>query len=325
LPGTLMAVVVATLAANLLGLPIQYVDVPGDILGSLQLTAPSEVQSLGTGSALITVFALALIASAETLLCASAVDRMHSGPASNYDRELVAQGVGNLVCGLLGALPMTGVIVRSSANVDAGGKTRLSAILHGLWLLALVGSAPFVLELIPTASLAAVLVYTGFKLMNPANVRALAKKGYGELVVYGGTVVVIVSFNLLAGVMVGLLIALGKLLHTFSHLKVRVDKRPGRVDVGFTGAATFLRLPVVARTLEAIEPAQEVHLHIGRLNYVDHACMELIESWRTKYEKADGAVRVEWNDLEKRNQAPIVRLERSRQSSPSPETVPKPT
>ena len=81
---------------------------------------------------------MALIASAETLLCATAVDKMHGGQRTNYDRELMAQGVGNTICGLVGALPMTGVIVRSAANVQAGAKTRKSAMLHGVWLLVFV-------------------------------------------------------------------------------------------------------------------------------------------------------------------------------------------
>src|SRR5687767_15919283 len=106
---------------------------------------------------------LAFVASAETLLCATAVDRMHTVPRTKYDRELMAQGVGNALCGLLGALPMTGVIVRSSANVQAGARSRASAVLHGAWLLLFVSALPFVLELVPTASLAAVLVFTGYK------------------------------------------------------------------------------------------------------------------------------------------------------------------
>src|SRR5206468_11186676 len=103
---------------------------------------------------------IALVASAETLLSAAAVDRLHNGPRANYDRELSAQGVGNALCGLFGALPMTGVIVRSSANVSAGAKTRLSAVLHGLWLFGLVWFFPGVLMLISTDILVAMLVFS---------------------------------------------------------------------------------------------------------------------------------------------------------------------
>jgi len=116
---------------------------------------------------------IAVVASAETLLCATAVDQMHQGPRTRYDKELAAQGVGNMICGFLGALPMTGVIVRSSANVQSGAMTRLSAILHGVWLLVFVVLLAFLLRLIPISALAAILVYTGYKLVNPKSIKDL--------------------------------------------------------------------------------------------------------------------------------------------------------
>ena len=106
---------------------------------------------------------IALVASAETLLCATAVDKLQTGSRTNYDKELRSQGVGNMICGLLGSLPMTGVIVRSSANVQAGARTRLSAVLHGIWLLVFVALLPGLLSLVPTSALAAILVFTGYK------------------------------------------------------------------------------------------------------------------------------------------------------------------
>jgi hypothetical protein len=132
---------------------------------SHRLAAPGDLL-LADPTLLIAAFAVAFIASAETLLSAAAVDRMHSGQRSDFDRELSAQGVGNMLCGVLGALPMTGVIVRSSANVQAGAQTRASAIFHGLWLLAFVLLLSSVLQQIPVASLAGVLVYTGVKLVD---------------------------------------------------------------------------------------------------------------------------------------------------------------
>src|SRR5262249_55005220 len=127
---------------------------------------------------LVAAASLAFIASAETLLSATAVDRMHQGPRCQYDRELIGQGIGNLVSGLVGGLPVTGVIVRSATNVEAGGRTRASAVLHGLWLLLFVSLCPFVLRWVPTSCLAALLVYTGCKLVSPKTIRALW--GYGK-------------------------------------------------------------------------------------------------------------------------------------------------
>ena len=125
---------------------------------------PSELDNLADPALPIAAFAVAFIASAETLLSAAAVDRMHSGQRSDFDRELSAQGIGNTLCGLLGALPMTGVIVRSSANVQARATTRYSTIFHGLWLLAFVMLLSSVLQSIPVASLAGVLIGFGLTL-----------------------------------------------------------------------------------------------------------------------------------------------------------------
>ena len=161
---------------------------------------------------------IAVVASAETLLCATAVDKMHMGPRTRYDHELAAQGVGNMLCGVLGALPMTGVIVRSSANIEAGARTRASTILHGLWLLLFVSLLPDVLSMIPTSSLAAILVYTGYKLVDVKAIRNLWGFGKGEVFIYACTVVTIVMTDLLTGVLVGVALAVAKLLYTFSHL-----------------------------------------------------------------------------------------------------------
>ncbi|HEX4948124.1 MAG TPA: SulP family inorganic anion transporter, partial [Blastocatellia bacterium] len=176
-PAPLVAIVIVTFLAMLLQLPIKYVNVSSNLLAEAQWPTLGALSNLLNWSVIGSAVALCFIASAETLLCATAVDRMHQGERTKYNKELFAQGVGNSVCGLLGALPMTGVIVRSSANVQAGGKTRLSAILHGIWILGLVVFAPFLLNKIPTTALAAILVYTGFKLLSPKAVREL--KPYG--------------------------------------------------------------------------------------------------------------------------------------------------
>jgi MFS superfamily sulfate permease-like transporter len=153
-------------ASLLLALQVKRVEVPANLAEAIDWLRPADLLSLADPTLLIAAFAVAFIASAETLLSAAAVDRMHSGQRSDFDRELSAQGVGNMLCGLVGALPMTGVIVRSSANVQAGATTRYSAIFHGLWLLAFVLLLSSVLQSIPVASLAGVLVYTGIKLVD---------------------------------------------------------------------------------------------------------------------------------------------------------------
>src|SRR5262249_35563987 len=161
---------------------------------------------------------IALIASAETLLSATAIDRLHQGQRTKYDRELLAQGLGNTICGIIGSLPMTGVIVRSSVNVNAGACTRASAFLHGLWLLLFVALLPGPLKLVPTASLAALLVYTGFKLFDIGGVKQLASYSRSEAAIRLITMGTIVCTDLLTGVIVGLALSAAKLLYVFSHL-----------------------------------------------------------------------------------------------------------
>ncbi len=204
-PAPLVGVIVAIIAAAAVGLDsIKYVDVPDNIWSTTIFPTPERLMRILEPSILIGAISIAFIASAETLLCATAVDQMHSGPRTKYDRELTAQGVGNTICGLLGVLPMTGVIVRSSANVEAGARTRASAILHGVWLLLFASVLPFTLRYIPVSALAAVLVFTGYKLAYPKIVPTLLKFGKGEVFIYFVTIITIVLTNLLEGVLVGL-------------------------------------------------------------------------------------------------------------------------
>jgi MFS superfamily sulfate permease-like transporter len=298
-PGALVGVLVATVLAKSLGLPVSYVSIPDNLLGSIQLPSFALFQRMSDWHLVVASLTLAFVASAETLLSATAVDQMHDGPRTNYDRELFSQGVGNVLCGLVGGLPMTGVIVRSATNVAAGAKTRKSAILHGLWLLVLVGAAPGILRLVPTASLAAVLVYTGYKLVNPANIRRLLLYGGMPVTVYGVTVVMIVTTDLLTGIVSGLALSLASVVYELSHMSVKVqhDAAGRRVDVHLHGAATFIRMPKLVDTLEKLPQDLETHVHIHSLAYIDHACLEAIASWEKKRNERSATTVVEWNEL----------------------------
>jgi MFS superfamily sulfate permease-like transporter len=300
-PGPLVAVVVATIAAAAFGMKVKYVTAPANLANSITLPTPDALlRVFANQELLLAALALAFIASAETLLCASAVDQMHSGPRANYDRELMAQGVGNLLCGAVGALPMTGVIVRSSANVEAGGQTRWSAILHGVWLLALVVALPGLLRLIPTAALAGILVYTGYKLVNPAKIRALARFGWTEVVIYFATMLGIVATDLLTGVAIGFALALAKLIYRATHLRVDVVHSGHRYDVYLEGAATFIGLPKLAKALESLAADMEAHIHIERLHHIDHACIDLIGQFQMQRAKVGSQVKVEMEQLRAR-------------------------
>jgi MFS superfamily sulfate permease-like transporter len=298
-PGPLIAVGLAMALAATLALPVLYVEVPGNLLNEFNWPTANLLSTAPWAEILKAGLVIALVASAETLLCAAAVDQLAPGVRTNYDRELASQGVGNVICGVLGALPMTGVIVRSSANIQAGAQTRLSAVLHGAWLLVFVLAFAWLLRLIPTASLAAVLVYTGFKLVNLKVVRKLLQYGWGEVAIYFATLVTIVVEDLLTGVLVGVALAAAKLLYTFSHLEVRVDEdaRHSRHVMRLNGAATFVRLPQLAAALEQIPESSELHVELDRLRYIDHACLELLTSWAKQHEATGGRLVMDWNTL----------------------------
>jgi MFS superfamily sulfate permease-like transporter len=302
LPGPLLGVIVGTTFAVIFALPITLVAVPVNLTDALNIPTTEALKSALDPDILTLGIVFAFVASAETLLCATAVDKMHIGVRTQYDKELRAQGIGNLICGVLGALPMTGVIVRSAANVEAGATSRLSAILHGGWLLLAVVAFPFVLNEIPTAVLAAILVYTGYKLVNVAQIRKIAEFGRQELAIYFVTLIGVVAIDLLTGVILGFVLATLKLVYTFSHLSIEVthDAETNRSDVWMTGSATFFSIPQLSSALENAPRGAEVHIHVEKLDYIDHACLEMLASWEKLHHSTGGSLIVEWNELVER-------------------------
>ena len=297
---------------------IKYVTVPDNIWSEVILPTPEKLMRITEWPVLLGAISIAFIASAETLLCATAVDQMHSGPRTKYDRELTAQGVGNTICGALGVLPMTGVIVRSGANVEAGAMTRASAIMHGLWLLLFVSALPFTLKYIPLSALAAILVFTGYKLAYPKIVPTLLKYGRGEVLIYFVTIIMIVTTNLLEGVLVGLGLSLIKLLYAFSHLEVRKVENgaDNRVDLYLKGSATLIRLPKLAAELEQLKPGANVHVHINELDYIDHACLDLLSNWDRQHAATGGSLTIEWDELSKKyHQRRVSSMKAARQAA----------
>ena len=194
---------------------------------------------------------------------------------------------------------MTGVIVRSGANVEAGAQTRASAIMHGFWLLLFAALLPATLKYVPLSALAGVLVFTGYKLAYPKILPSLRKYGWAEVAIYFITIAMIVSTNLLEGVLIGLGLSLLKLLYAFSHLDVRKEETPGskRVDLHLDGTATLIKLPKLAATLEGLQPGAEVHVHIADLDYIDHACLDLLTNWDKQHKGTGGSLTIEWDDL----------------------------
>ncbi|MGW6687293.1 SulP family inorganic anion transporter [Streptomyces sp. NPDC054961] len=277
-PGALVGVAAATAAAVLLRLPVERVSVTG-VLRAVAPPGWEEFGVLASAGAVGTVIALALIASAETLFSAAAVDRMHDGDRTDYDRELVAQGFGNTLCGLLGALPMTAVIVRSAANVEAGARTRAARILHGGWLLVFAVALPGLLEAVPLAALAGVLLHAGWKLLPARQVAALWRTHRGEAVVLVATASAIVATNLFEGVLVGLGLAVAKAAWETSHVHLEQVWDGQELRVRIVGNASFLRLPKLLDELDALPRGGAVHLDLSGLRHLDHACLTALDGW----------------------------------------------
>ncbi|MEV8309557.1 SulP family inorganic anion transporter [Streptomyces flavidovirens] len=291
LPAPLAAVALATAAAVAFDPPVARVEVKG-LLDVIQPPALSDFAGLAEIGLLGTVVAFTLIASAESLFSAAAVDRLHDGPRTDYDKELVAQGAGNAVCGMLGALPMTAVIVRSSANLQAGARTKASRVLHGVWLLVFAALFPAALGVIPVAALAGVLVHAGWKLIPVKELAPLWREHRGEAVVLGATALSIVVTNMFEGVLIGLLLAVAKTAWETSHVHVEVsgadenEDELGPVRVRVLGNATFLRLPKLLDELEALPRDRVIELDLSGLRHVDHACGAALTAWADRHNEA---------------------------------------
>ncbi|WP_373430086.1 SulP family inorganic anion transporter [Streptomyces sp. V1I1] len=286
-PGALAAVMLATLASLAFSLPVATVEVEG-LLGVIQPPGSDAFGELANPAIWGTIIAFALIASAESLFSAAAVDRLHDGPRTQYNKEMIAQGAGNTVCGLLGALPMTAVIVRSSANVQAGAKTKASRVLHGVWILLFAAALPSALALIPLPALAGILVHAGWKLIPFRQIATLWRDHKGEALILIVTAVSIVVVNMFEGVLIGLALAVIKTAWEASHLKLEViDKGAGPIQAYLSGNATFLRLPKILDSLEALPQDRPVELDLSGLHHLDHACRMALENWAERHSAPD--------------------------------------
>ncbi|MCX5446648.1 SulP family inorganic anion transporter [Streptomyces nigrescens] len=288
LPAPLAAVALATTAVWALDMPVARVEVSG-LLDAIQPPGLDDLGQLGSIGVIGTVLAFALIASAESLFSAAAVDRLHDGPRTDYDKELMAQGAGNAVCGVLGALPMTAVIVRSAANVNAGAKTKASRVMHGLWLLVFAAAFPAALGVVPVAALAGVLVHAGCKLIPLRDLRPLWREHRGEAVVLLVTAIAIVTISMFEGVLIGLLLAVAKTAWETSHIRldIQVPKDTAEpVQVRAIGNATFLRLPKLLDQLETLPADRDVELDLSGLRHLDHACGAALTNWAEQHRRS---------------------------------------
>lgn len=237
-------------------------------------------QYLGNPQIWITGVTIALVASLETLLSIEAVDKLDPyNRRTPTNRELKAQGIGNLVSGLLGGLPITSVIVRSSANVNAGGKTRLSTMFHGLLLLMSVLFIPGLLNMIPLSALAAILIATGYKLAKPALFREFHQKGWDQLIPFVVTIVAILLTDLLIGILVGMGVSLFFLLRSNFHSAVMIVNDENKYLVRLRKDVSFLNKPIIKEKLEQVPENSFVLIDITRADFIDKDIIDVINEF----------------------------------------------
>lgn len=297
-PGALVAIVAAAVLAKAVGPQVERIDLSGNFFHAISLpqlpvrTSGGQPWNHEFGAIVVGVLTIALIASVESLLCAVGVDKLHKGPRTNFNREMIGQGSANMLSGFLGGLPITGVIVRSSANVAAGARTRMSAILHGVWVLLFASLFTNLVELIPKAALAGLLIVVGVQLIKLAHIKLAWRTG--NFVVYAITIVCVVFLNLLEGVAIGLAVAIGFLLIRVVRapivaMPVGEEATQWRVDID--GTLSFLLLPRLTKVLSTLPQGSEVTVTLNA-DYIDHSVSEAISDWNASHEATGGSVTI---------------------------------
>jgi MFS superfamily sulfate permease-like transporter len=228
----------------------------------------------------ITGVTLALVASLETLLSIEAIDNLDPyHRVTNKDRELRAQGIGNMVSGLIGGLPVTSVIVRSSANVHAGARSKASAILHGLLLLSCIAFIPVILNLIPKAALAAILIYTGYKLAKPTLFKEHYKKGWDQFLPFVITIVAILLTDLLIGVVIGIGVGIFFVMRSNFKSSVFIVHDDDKYLFRLRKDVSFLNKPIIKNKLEEVPENASVLIDASRADFIDKDIIEVIEDF----------------------------------------------
>jgi MFS superfamily sulfate permease-like transporter len=223
---------------------------------------------------------LAIVASLETLLSVEAVDKLDPlRRISSTNRELVAQGVGNLASGCMGGLPITAVIVRSSANVYAGARTRVSGFSHGILLLLAITIAPSLLNRIPLASLAAVLIVVGVKLASPILVRTMWREGLEQFLPFAGTALAVMFSDLLTGVLIGLCIGLFFVLRRHRARSISVISSDDGSMIRFNKDLSFIHRAELKNILINIPEKSSILIDATGAFYVDNDIRELLRDF----------------------------------------------
>ncbi|WP_328620742.1 SulP family inorganic anion transporter [Streptomyces sp. NBC_00354] len=291
-PAALAAVATATAFAALAGLTLPRVDLPS--WSSHALPELPEGPVLGIIAAVLTV---TLVGSVESLLSAVATDKLIASqrrtgsrpPRADLDRELHGQGTANILSGALGGLPIAGGAVRSMANVKSGAATRRSVMLHGLWVLLAAALLVPVLDLIPLAALAALVMAVGVQMVSATHLRTVTR--HREILVYATTIAAVVLGGVLAGVAIGIAVAVAMALHRLARTRITVDVQGGVHRVCARGQLTFLAVPRLSRVLNQIPPGGRVVVELDG-SFMDHAAYETLQDWQDSHLVHGGSLEV---------------------------------
>ena len=265
--------------------PTQLVTIPSNVFASISF--PDFSKLFSTNEIWKDGIIIGLLATLETLLCIEAIDKLDKrNRITPVNRELIAQGIGNMICGLLGAIPMTAVVVRGSANVDAGGRTKLSAFTHGLFLLLAVLLVPFLLNKIPYASLAAILIVTGFNLAKPKLFHNIWILGWKQFIPFVLTILVILSTDLLIGVSIGLLISIYFIIQNNFKAEYKITKTI-QLDIEMqyiklNSNVTFLNKVKLRKALDEVPEYCVLTIDGSECNFIDYDILEIISEYHHK-------------------------------------------
>jgi len=264
------------------------VPVPEDISSFLGQFSSPNFDQITNPQIWVTAFTIALVASLETLLCVEATDKLDPRKrVTPTNRELLAQGTGNIISGLIGGLPITQVIVRSSANIQSGGKTKSSAIIHGFLLLISLIIIPTLLNKIPLSVLAAVLFIVGYKLAKPQLFATIYKQGWKQFVPFIITVLGIIFTDLLIGIGMGLAVGIVIILiknyqnSHFLHIQKENDVVE-KIKMTFAEEVTFINKGAILKELEQIAPNSKLEINVKNTRFLDYDIIEILEDFLLK-------------------------------------------
>jgi MFS superfamily sulfate permease-like transporter len=282
--------------------PTHLVSIPDNVFA--QISFPDFSKLFSSGRLWKDGIVIGLLASLETLLCVEAIDKLDvHNRVTPVNRELMAQGIGNILCGLLGAIPITAVIVRGSANIDAGARTRLSAFMHGVFLLLTALLVPFLLNKIPYAALAAILLITGYNLTKPKLYKNMWSLGLKQFIPFVLTIIIILLTDLLVGVITGLLLSIYYIIKNNFKEEYKIQKTKKHETeiylIKLNSNVSFLNKVKLKEALDKIPPYSVLTIDGEECNFIDYDILEIISEYSNKAH--DRHIELHLNGIQKVN------------------------